>query len=375
MEPSAATREQQLEVLGEFVSRGGAASLLAPPVEPGQATFPEPWAPTRSGVELLVRRLAWHAGLDRDIEIDDRRTGAAPTERKPATRLAFVEARRDVAVFALEFLGDDDVVGTFAHEIGVAYAVLHRANDDDPYRTIEPSTVTVDPERDLVRGSIAATYRGLGVLAANAAYQQHSVLERAGFHPLLVAPVAATVEAGHLPLASACYLVAVQAAVRGETRPPPGLVGVQHRQVASMLEELRGDQLRERLGIASDAIGEVRPVVEPFVDAQLAPDEEVRKTAFRWNTNRKGVGMIAGAVVGVVVAMLAAEAMMPILAIGSSFAGLVIGRFVRTPRCSACASVNAADANQCNKCRAVFRGEIASLSDRLEAEERLEDAT
>jgi len=83
---------------------------------------------------------AKRAGLDRAIEVEDRQVGARPTERKPATRVTLVEVRRTTAVFALALLGADD----------------------------------------LERGSIATVYLGLGVLAANAARQNHAVLEGQG---------------------------------------------------------------------------------------------------------------------------------------------------------------------------------------------------
>src|SRR5206468_3541753 len=112
--PDAETREQLLGVIAELVARGGAARLLMPPVAPGDAAFPDPWAPTCGGVTLLLRRLLWHAGIEREVVLDDRRAGAPPTERKPATRIELVEVQRNAAVFALGFIGDDDVVGTFA---------------------------------------------------------------------------------------------------------------------------------------------------------------------------------------------------------------------------------------------------------------------
>src|SRR5881628_953404 len=91
--PDAQTREHVLAVLGELVARGGDAPLLAPPVAPGADAFPEPWAPTRVGAELLLRRLAWHAGMTVTIDIDDRRAAAPPpTERRPATRVEVMTA-------------------------------------------------------------------------------------------------------------------------------------------------------------------------------------------------------------------------------------------------------------------------------------------
>jgi hypothetical protein len=372
MEPDAKTREHLLDVLGEYVARGGPATLLAPPVEPGVAAFPERWAPTPSGVALLIRRLAWHAGFDREITVEDRRGEAAPTERKPTTRLELIELRRTAAVFALGYIGDDDIAGTFAHEIGVAHAVLHRADGVDPYRTTDAPVLAVDPGVDLERGSIAAVYLGLGVLAANAACQQHSVLERTSFNPMLVTSTGVQVEAGHLPVASLGYLVAVQVAVRGETKPPPGLAATQRRLVAAILAELDGDDLRERLGIPRDAVGTARPAVEPFADAELVPEEVAPKTAFRWTTDRKGIGTIVGTVLGIGASIIVSRGVLPFM-IGGAVVGHVIGRRVRAPRCSGCVAVNAPAASACRKCGAVFRGDIAHLSDRLEAEERLDD--
>src|SRR5437763_4318149 len=161
-DPDAETRAHLLDVLAGFVAKSGAAPLLLPPVAPGEEAFPEPWAPRKSGVALLLRRLAWHAGLDRAVELEDRLAGAPPTERKPATTVELIEVRERSALFVLRFIGEDDVAGTLAHEIGIAWAVLHRPDGDDPYRTGKAPVISVDPDVDLERGSIATVYLGLG---------------------------------------------------------------------------------------------------------------------------------------------------------------------------------------------------------------------
>ena len=140
----------------------------------------------------------------------------------------------------LGYVGEDDVVGSLAHEIGVVYSVIHPPEGADPYRTAEADTLKVDSDVDLERGSIATVYLGLGVLAANAARQQHAVFEGQGFNPLLVAKVGVQLESGHVPVASLVYLVAVQAAIRGDKQPPNGLVPAQRREVAAWLETLDG---------------------------------------------------------------------------------------------------------------------------------------
>ena len=373
-EPDVDTREHLVDVLGEFVARAGARPLLLPPVEPGKAAFPDPWAATRAGAALLLRRLAWHAGLDRTIEVEDRQVGARPTERKPATRVPLVEVRRGAAVFALEFIGADDVAGTLAHEIGVAFAVLHPHDRVDPYRTAEAPAIAVDPDVDLERGSIAAVYLGLGVLAANAARQNHAVLEGQGFNPLLVASVGVELEAGYLPASSVTYLVAVQAALRGATKPPGGLAPDQRREVEAWLAVLDRDALRARLGIAGDAPADERPTPTAFADAKLEPDAPRHKIGFRWRTNRAGLGTVAGMLLGVAASIVAAPALMPWLAIGGAVGGHIFGRQIRVPRCSACATKLKGRAQSCTACGAVMRGDIAHLSDRLAAEEQLQDA-
>ena len=64
-QPDAETREHLLDVLADFICADWRAPLLCEPVVPGEPNFPEPWAPTRAGVQLLLRRLAWHASAVR----------------------------------------------------------------------------------------------------------------------------------------------------------------------------------------------------------------------------------------------------------------------------------------------------------------------
>jgi hypothetical protein len=374
--PDAETREHLLAVLAEFIAKGGASPLLLPPVEPGDAAFPDRWAPTKAGLAVLLRRLAWHAGIERDIEIEDRRAGAPPTERKPTTTLELIEVRKKTAVFVLRFLGEDDLVGTLAHEIGVVHAVLHPPDRAPPYRTAEAPVISVDPDVDLERGSIATVFLGLGVLAANAARQGHSVLEGQSFNPLIVATVGVTVEAGHVPVECLTYLLAVQAVVRDDTHAPPGLVPAQRREVEAWIAALRGQvrELRARLGIADDARPAARPAVEPFLDVALDDDPLPRAVAFRWRTHRGGVGLLAGTLLGLGFATaVASRAAIPVALLGGAIGGHVIGRRVRVPRCSACATIVRGDATTCRRCGAALKGDISHLSERLEAEERLED--
>jgi hypothetical protein len=374
--PDAESRDQLLAVLAEYVAREGAAPLLQPPVAPGVDAFPEVWAPTRTGVVVLLKRLLWHGGVDRDVELEDRRAGGAPpTERKPETRVELFELRERGARFALGFVGSDDVAGTLAHEIGVAFAAEHRPDRVDPYRTAAPSVIAIDPDVDLDRGSIATVYLGLGVLAANAAFQQYS---RAGrFNGAYEALDYDVLRAGHVPMSALAYLLAVQAIVRGDSAPPAGLQPPQRDEVVAWLAALRGqaDVLRERLGIPADARPTARREVVLFPDAVVADEAAAPKIAFRWRTHRGGVGLIVGTLLGAGLAVAVGSQPGALVSmIGGAMGGHVVGRRVRVPRCSACATIIASDATTCRSCGASLRGDIARLDERLEAEERLEDA-
>lgn len=374
-QPDRETRESLLGTLAELVAKGGAAPLMMTPVQPGAAAFPEPWAPTTAGVQLLLRRLLWHAGIERAVEIDDDRLAKAPpTERKPATRVEVTEVHKDNARFTLYFVGEDDIVGTLAHEVGTLYAALHRSDKADPYRTAEPPSVVIDPDRDLDRGSVATVFVGLGVLAANAAFQQYSSAGRfnGGYVPLEYD----VLRAGALPMSALAYLLAVQATVRGDREPPKGLAPPQRDEVAEWMRALdgQGGILRDQLGIAASEQPRARPDVVALDDElTLCEEPAPRATAFRWQTHRGGVGFVAGTVMGMGFAFVVSRGLMPITMLGGATAGHIIGRRVRAPRCSACATVLRDGATTCWKCGALLRGDIASLSERLDAEDRLED--
>jgi hypothetical protein len=382
-QPAGPDQERQgylLGVLGELIALGGPDALLAPPVVPGSEAFPEPWQRSRGGATTLLRRLAWHAGMTQAIAVVDEQRAALVTERKPETHIEVAEIRNQEIVLRLSYLGEDDVAGTFAHEIGVAHATFTRPAVEGPYRAAEQRVISVDPDRDLERGSIATVYLGLGVIAANGAYQQYS---RPGTINGAYAPLEYDVlRAGYIDMSDLAYLLAVQAVVRGEAAPPRGLQPVQRDEVIGWLAVLRdrGPELRSALAIPADAhsITE-RPVVERFeptnVDDMVEPTPPPRR-AFRWQSHRGFLGFVLGALaIGIAgPAMLGSSSALLGFFVAGAVVGHLIGRNVRVARCSACATVVGLRAASCHKCSATFRGDIASLAQRLEAEEQL-DAT
>jgi hypothetical protein len=344
-------------------------------VKPGGAAFPEPWKPTRGGIAALLRRLVWHAGGlgERSVAVDDQRLGAPPTERKPQTRIELTQVSTKELSFAVGFIGEDDIVGTCAHEIGVACAVMYRPDEADPYRTQEQAVVAVDA-RDLERGSIATVYLGLGVLAANAAFQQYSSRVAVDAYQPTVYEV---LRAGYAEMSDLAYLLAVQAVIRGEATAPPGLGPPQKDEVTAWIETLapQAAVLRERLGVQDAERGTTRPTPVRFTDVDMSEDPEpAKRTGFRWETNRSGVGMFAGLALGVGIAMAAAPSQLTFMSISmvGVGAGNFVGRRMRAIRCSNCATVIGAGAQHCVKCGSLMRGDIKRLAERLEAEERLE---
>jgi hypothetical protein len=383
--PDPKRRKHLLGMLAELIACGGADPLLAPPVVPGADAFPEPWRPTRAGATVLLRRLAWHAGQHRAIVVRDERRGALATERKPETHVELTEVRENELALTLSFLGEDDVAGTLAHEIGIAHAVVARSATKDPYRAPDQSVLTVDPDHDLERGSIATVYLGLGVLAANAAYQQYSRPGKfLGGHISLEYDV---LRAGYVAMSDLAYLLAVQAVVRGVTALPRGLSPPPRDEATAWLDVLRDlrAELCVRLGIALDAVGVAeRPAVQRFADldgdaaTDSAETQAVGRRAFRWQMHRGFFGFGIGCA-GAIGAAIAIGSVMPIAGpvaaclIGGPVVGHLIGRRARITRCSACVTTVPARAERCAKCGATFHGDIASLSDRLEAEERLDE--
>jgi hypothetical protein len=277
-------------------------------------------------------------------------------------------------VVALLFVGEDDVVGTLAHEVGAVHAALTRVENAEPYRTATPDALEIEPERDLERGSIATVYLGLGVLAANAAYQQYSASGR--FNGAYVPLEYDVVRAGAIPMSELAYLLAVQAVLRGQSAPPPGLAPPQRDETAAWMAALKAHraELCERFGTNGVSTNQ-RPAAVPFADPPEVEERSVRgRVAFRWRSHRGGVGFLAGLALGgaTVVALALPEVATPLVVVAGAGIGHVAGRRLPVARCSACVTTLRGEAMVCPRCGAAMRGDIARLADRLEAEEQLE---
>jgi hypothetical protein len=245
--------EWLIRQLARLVEVGGAARLLAEPIAPEPASFPDAWQASPARVVRVIERLLWHAGVERRVVVVDRRDESGTTHRRVATECDVVDIDVNGPTIDLDLhsIGDDDVVGTLAHEVGVAVAVISGVAGGDPYR--DRAAVSAWSEDDLRIGSVAAVWAGLGVLAANAAFQQYSggvFQPHRGFAPVEYD----VIRAGHLPLPALAFLLAIQIELR-DARLPRGLGRPQTDEVRAWQRALRGKSatLRSLLGIAADA--------------------------------------------------------------------------------------------------------------------------
>jgi hypothetical protein len=375
--PRRAEIEVLLDDLAALIAAGGWERFARAPVAPGERSFPDPWQPTPAGVERLVQRLRWHAGVELAIAVEDRRDQAGPRPRRAVTEAEVAAVDGDRATLALFAIGDDDVVGTLAHEVGVAWVTDGRRRGAPPFREGAATTPTDD---DRGRGSLAAVYLGLGAIATAAAYQQFTggtYQVHLGFAPIEYD----VIQAGHLPLAAMAFLLAAQAEVRGD-RQVAGLRGPADDEVRAWRRALagQGPALRERLGIPAPMTWPaldrpLPPAPQAALPAARAPRRAEGKRVFRVRGRRAGLGFLAGSVGGVVVtvALGAAGAEAAALLVGGMATGAAVGRRVRVARCSECIERVAIAAADCPRCGGSFGGDIDHRDERLAAEEATEE--
>ncbi|AKF05265.1 hypothetical protein [Sandaracinus amylolyticus] len=408
--PSDDAREWLLDETATLVARAGwERFVLAPLVEPNDTFFPDRYVHAPEGVRTVARRLLRHAGID---DLDVRVIDVRPAERghggllTPLTSVSFVEIDTHAAPtvdLELHELGDDvDVVPALAHEIARVFRA-HRRIDRGaahPYRGGAPEE-EIHADHDAALASVAALYLGLGIVAANGALRYRARSEQIGrdartewVHDQL----------GGLDVVDVCFLLAVQLVVRGadETtidRVRAQLGANQSSDVVAWIDELAGDAdaLRERLGVPAPRAWPApwAPDVAPLreTDAGSArivrPSELQRRDGQRRNEGRRtfrvretkaapwmgrGVGI---GIVALAAGTAATGHAWPVLALPiAALVGWILGGRERDDFCSdpECGGRLPGDATTCAKCGGSIAGEIGSASERLAAEEALEDA-
>jgi hypothetical protein len=384
--------EAQLGMLSDLatlIARGGSWRFLHGPVAAAdEAHYPDRWDETRAGVARVIARTLWHAHAPFDATLEDVRTPGAQREallRNTLLQLARIDDR-DVR-FVLQHIGNDDVAGIAAHEVGRAF-VGWLARDGHPFRTI-PDDGLPSP----AIGSLATVYLGLGVVAINAAF--HS---RAGgrIDGSMASYSAAISRAGGLDVDDLAFLLAVQAEVRDDVIPAlDSLRPTQTERVATWRAVLEGheDELRQRLGLdgaddgratALDRPPAPRPVaIAADLDEVTLAKRNHGRRVFRVPHTRLRPHALLGALLGLLGGAAAAgrlpggmAGLFMAIMIGTTAGGFAIGRAIGRPRrvyrCATCESFLEATAAVCPVCGGTVAGDIAHHRDRLDAEERLE---
>ncbi len=198
---------QLLEELGLLIGRAGPAHFLDGPVVRADARdFPEPWEANAACTARLLHRLLWLSYVDLDLAIDDLRVAEEPGgSMLRRTMIEWTRTHEGVAHFQLEQIGNDNVAGQLAHEVGRAFAAW--VASADPYREAPPEPPSARA------GSIAAVYLGLGVVALNSSQYVLSASEQRGREVITEREV---VTAGGLTPRELLLLAAVQAVLRGK---------------------------------------------------------------------------------------------------------------------------------------------------------------
>lgn len=352
--------------LAELIRRFGAERFVKHPlVRADLRDFPDRWEPTIPAVHTVLYRLFWHAYIDAAILVEDDRPALPPDHRRlTSSEIELGDAQHGRVVFHVVSIGNDDVAGALAHQVGTAYLLLA---PPDPFREAMP-----DPTD--AAGSLAAVFLGLGVLATNSARYDRRVSEIVGNSVLTESQ---TATAGGLEQHDLAFLLAVQDLVRAEpqdalatlSKVPAELVAARRADLASHRDELRvllalDDAPARSLTRAAEP---PRPAAVNDRDLrQFNSGARVFRVPFRsWNPP-----LLLGTVGSL------AFILNPIVGGAAAVAGLIAGRVMSKPgfRCSdpACDTIAFAELAICPGCGGTVAGTIKHASLRLDAEEEHE---
>lgn len=234
--PNADDRAYLLERMGALLANlGWEAYVAAPVLQPTERHFPDAYTPDAHGVRTVARRLMAHAGLEGVyVGVD---AGPRAAGDGNATECWLSAVADDRVALRLESIGPaEEVPLVLVHEVARARVALH-----DPH-------FSLDDEEE-----VAPYALGFGLLAAMGAHRYQA---EGGLEGREVITRWEHRRIGPLDPEEACFLLAVQAVVRGTGRAerrawrrhlPPNQADAFRR----MTEELTPDAelLRERLGL------------------------------------------------------------------------------------------------------------------------------
>jgi len=377
------TGEEQtllLESLGLLVEAAGPAPLLAAPIEPTPAFFPDRYVPTADGARAVAERLLGYAALGSlhcVVEAADPRAIGRPGA---AAWFTGIEGFRCFFGVDPAHLGDAEaLVASLAHEVAHAFRRHHRLEGRgalDEERSTDATTV----------------FLGFGVMTT---IMTERVRTSGHFVGTRAYTYSSHARFGYLPPAAMAFLLAAQARARRagwrERRRLAGLLETNQAaffRVAHSALARREAELLRLLRLPHDRKPAPAPHplrrVAPVTD--VAPPPAARRTdnsgrrVFRvTGTRRLGAGLV-----GAVIAALpfwtwsaTADRTWPLApgAIGAAALAWRWGRR-RPDRCSdaQCEAELPPRATVCPACGGAISGTLADANDRLDAEERLRRA-
>jgi hypothetical protein len=372
-----------LRELARLLALGGAWRFLRGPiVAASQRDYPDAWNETRPALAKVIGRTLWHAHLDAEAILEDARAPGAP-DRSYLRHTKLELLRADDARIELIFtaIGNDDVAGVVAHEIGRAY-VTRLALAGHPFRAAS------DGLADAASGSLATIALGLGVVAANAAHHDRSAGEtigRTSYHAHEIA------HAGGADWQDLTFLLAVQATVRDDVLTALDTLRPSQAEDVASWREVLDDHERELVDLLAldDVDREARPtraatprevtLRATFEESDLAR-ANLGRAVFRYPAGSQlalgGIlGLFAGVGAGGAVSVVLGPGMYALGLVGvGTIAGAWRGRRKRLYRCATCRSFITVTAIHCERCGGRIMGDIDHPDDRLAAEEELEEA-
>jgi hypothetical protein len=373
--PLSPPQQRLVAQLAQLIATGGEWRFMrGPVVAASQRDYPDTWEPSRAGVARVIARTLWHAHLDATATLEDLRGPKwADRKRLQRTYLELVSVAHGKLAFAVSAIGNDNVAGTVAHEVGRAF--VSQLPVGSPFRGAESSEVP-DPEV----GSIATVYLGLGVVALNSARYRRAHGEIIGRSTYTEHEI---VETGGLPPEALALLLAIQATVRDDVLTALDTLEKQPAELVAAWRDVldeHEDELRELLGVTGDACeAPARSPVprEVTIDASIAEGDlnrpNIGRPVFRFAETRSVSHSLLGVVVGFGIGV---ATMTPaVMGIGSgvgAVGGFVIGRRKRYFRCASCGDFCTPATVQCRMCGGNLVGEIKDPRDRLDAEEAWE---
>lgn len=396
--PDPERRTWLLARLTELIGRVGWEHFAcAPIVHPKPAYFPDRWSPDGGGVSRLLRRLFRYVHLEElDLRLElyagrppdppDIGQDRQPQHHQGAAGL-FMGIDQGVAYFGADRSLLDDPIGvtaTLAHEVAHAFRTHLQLCVDDR-----------DLEEELT--DLTTAYLGFAILSANVALRHRSgLVDHATFTSQW-----SVRRIGYLSPQELCFLLAVQAHVRGPQRAPPGQIADDletnqasyFRAAMTWLQRERPDvggelglpprnewpgpdDLAELCAALPERAEDEPAAAPPSAPVGAQPDNKGRPV-FRlrrrpWSERMSLIPLIVvPLLLTAIVFMQSPSALLVILALTA--AAIVATAWYVNPRCSdpACRAALADMAAVCPGCGGTIAGELQSADDRLAAEEAL----